>query len=543
MAFESQQLLTLIIAESPLQLAWSFPPSPFATALDINRLEALDVGCAIVLPNATLNPTAQSIRFYNVGDNAVEIQLFGGIPLLDLEPGEYYQFSLVNNSTPAGEWISVPYVAGAVNISNFTIKSDTNNSITVLNGNVTGTGQVVTIQQPSALQALVTPVGTNLDLKGVLCYDPNNGTPVFYSRPLNAGNSNIVITDADGTTGNPTISLNTTLTNLSSISFGNTAYTAQGITSSGTDIIISTGGAAGVVNLNGTTADSDGNLNVTGALAVQGGFASPQVPIAWARITDTTTGATNVLTTQDSFNAIITQSVPGKGGTYILSMPAPPANTYYGVQCSCGTESITVPPLFGQIIYSSATVNEFSFVVTDAGGTIVSEVPNSLTITVFSSGYGSDSAPAIYNSYASMYMKDNIGHPTVITDADLGAPVVGTTTAGLLRNFTMPSDNKLVYTGLKPITAIIRVVASGTTLPPLQNRFRIGFSKNDINIGTPQYTTPIATGQIACIVAEIEVNLVTNDFLRVVGSTDPDPFSPPYSITIEEMNVIVQSVS
>ncbi len=540
MAFESEQLLTLIITESPLQLAWSFPPSPLTTALDINRLDALEAGCIVILPDATLNPTAQSIRFYNIGANAVDIHLFGDIFLLNLEPGEYYQFSLVDNTTQAGVWIAVPYVAGAVNISNFTIKSDTSESITVLNGDVTATGQIVTIQQPPALQAFVTPADTNLSFKGILAFDPNAGNPIYYSRVLTSGDGNIVITNGDGTAADPTFALNPDLTNLNSFSFGDTIYTAQGITSSGTDIIISTGGTSGVISLNGVQADSGGNLNIPGSLTASA-FASPQVPIAWARITDTTTGSTNILTTQDSFNATITQAVAGIGGTYVLTMPTPATNTYFGVQCSCGTESITVPPLFGQIIYSTATINQFSFVVTDAGGTIVSEVPNSLTITVYSSGEGTGSGSSIYGPYANMYIIDNEAATTVST-VDTYVPVVGTTAAGLLRSFTMPEDNKLLYTGTKPVTVTVRFMASVFFLSDTPRFISMGVTKNDTLVLPRQCGAPVPVNETSFISVEVDVSLVENDYLRVVIGVDPNP-TPPYDFAIYQMNVTVQSVS
>ncbi len=384
--FEAEQLLVLVLAESPLQLAWSFPPSALPSLLDINRLEAQSDGCVVILPNATLSPTAQTAKFYNVGDYAVDIHLFGGGFLITLEVGEYYQFTLIDNTTTFGTWITVPYIAGAVNISNFTIASGTNPSLVITNGNVTATAQTVTIEQPVTLLGLSNPEAGTLDDAGILAYDPNAGNPIYISRVLESSDSNVVITNPNGVTGNPSFSLSATLTGLSSVQVGTVTIDNNGIISAGTDIVISTGDISGNLILNGTQIDTSGNTTVGGTLQVNGAFVAPQMPIAWARMTDTTTGEINTITTQDSFNAEVTHKVSGVGGTYTCTMSSPALNTYYGVLLSCGTGSISSPPLLAQVIYSSITIGAFDFIVTDSGGTVITEVPNSLTLTVFSTG-------------------------------------------------------------------------------------------------------------------------------------------------------------
>lgn len=535
---QAYQELFLVAPDEVIQLQWNFPPTNSTTLLTRNNINATATGCAIILPNATLaQQISQVALIYNSGTEAFDLQLFGGIDFIpNFEPGQFFEISLTDTSTPIGVWSSTLYGGGAVNISNFTIASDDPASIIVENGVVTNNGQVVTIKQPVNLQGFANPAPGNLVDPGFVVFDNSApGNPVYKSVVLTT-DSNVEITNPDGTAGNPIVGLNPVISGLTSLGVGDITLTTNTIATTGNDLVLSTGGVSGNVNTNGVLADVAGNLIVAGTTFANGGISSPPIPIAWIRFTDTTAGDTNVISVQDSFNATIVAAVTGDGGSYTITMPNPASDIKYGVQCSAGTSSISTAPLFAQAIYGTATSSVFTLIVTDSGGTIVSEVPNSLVVTVFSSSGNAASGADARRNYASLYMSANATPTTAITDTY--TLIEGTTTLRSARNFTMPLPNKLLYVGTRPIaSATIRVSASST--PVGENPYyKIGIFKNDILITPDQSQAPVG-GYPSAITAEVSTAFVTNDFISIkIASSESSPvawITTDMNVTIEEL--------
>jgi hypothetical protein len=116
-------------------------------------------------------------------------------------------------------------------------------------------------------------------------------------------------------------------------------------------------------------------------------------------------------------------------------------------------------------------------------------------------------------SYGYLYMDGNVT-TTVFPGTGTFTKVAGTTTLVTGQKFTA-SNNRLTYTGKRPITARVFIVI-GARSPASSADYSIALAKNGSPITAPTSSLgPLANNQGFQIVLETEVSLVTNDYVEV----------------------------
>jgi len=132
---------------------------------------------------------------------------------------------------------------------------------------------------------------------------------------------------------------------------------------------------------------------------------------------------------------------------------------------------------------------------------------------------------------ASLYMVSNVVTTSILV-ADDFVKAEGVTTSTILNNFTMPLNNRLLYTGIDNITSLVHanISSAGT----LSNRtFGMAIYKNGVQVLSPNYIkTPANTlGNFTVIVP---VEFVTNDYIEIFVTC-----SNTSTITVQNINLSV----
>lgn len=379
--YPAQQSYQKITLTGNIVLNW---PSSFGGGIPAVRWSDVSTaanGYTITLPDATLASEGTEIIFNNLSIYTFNILNNAGTLLLTVAAGQVVDFLLNNSSTAAGIWDIIPYGGGTSGIAAFTTQSS-DNSITITNGVVVGSGAIINFQLPTNLYNFNTQLA-------------NTGFPVitatgpltWAARTLIAGD-NISITNGSGVNGNPVINVSDSMTDLTSIAVGNVNITGSTISAvtANTGLTIS-GNGTGVLNFNGATIDSNSNATVNN-LNVSGTFNNALMPKAWVMFTDTfTTPSGNVIVIQDDANITSVTSSTPSNGIYQLSFTTAMANNKYGVVVSTGTTGGTLTSVtHGYSIYSAQTTTSCQIAIVDASGEYVSQIPSGVTVTIFSSG-------------------------------------------------------------------------------------------------------------------------------------------------------------
>lgn len=378
--YPAQQSYQQITLTGNIVLNW---PSSFGGGIPAVRWSDVSTaanGYTITLPDATLASEGTEIIFNNLSIYTFNILKNDGTLLLTVAAGQVVDFLLNNSSTSNGIWDIIPYGGGTSGIAAFTAASS-DNSVTITNGVVVGSGATINFQLPTNLYNFNTQLA-------------NTGFPVitatgpltWAARTLIAGN-NISITNGSGVNGNPVINVNDSMVGLTSIAVGNVNITGSTISAvtANTGLTISSNGA-GALNFNGATIDANSNATVNN-LTVSGTFNNALMPKAWCMFTDSIIGGaeSNVIVIHDKANIT---SITGAGGAYTLTFTTPLSNNNYGVLVTIGTD-ITGPLPFiahGFSIYAAQTTTTCRIAVVDASGEFVSEVETGVTVAIFSSG-------------------------------------------------------------------------------------------------------------------------------------------------------------
>jgi hypothetical protein len=134
-----------------------------------------------------------------------------------------------------------------------------------------------------------------------------------------------------------------------------------------------------------------------------------------------------------------------------------------------------------------------------------------------------------------MYMIANATATTISSTASY-TKVLGTTTSGVLSGFTMPSNNRLTYTGTTTLNFRVNVAAA-CTFGNNNQVYRISVFKNGVLVASSEMQqSNTATGENKSSPCQCAVSLATNDFIEVfIRNT-----TATNNITVSFLNVIIK---
>jgi len=345
------------------------------TVTDVIDVSATALNLNIFLPDATLTNNGFSITFNNVGSNTFNIVLNDRVTTLTtIAQGAVVAIYLYDNSTINGSWRIIPFGGGTNAISALTLTSS-DNSIIVTNGVITPPGGTIGVELPtiiSSIQSLTNYV------PGIVVVNPNN--PLSWGVvALNSG-SNITINNPDGSTGDPVIDLNDTIT-LTQITAGNIVINNDLITNtdSGGVLSITSNGTNSVLNLNSVLVDAQGDISGVNNLTIDGTFKSPNTAKAWCRFSNTS----GSLATLASYG-ISGITYNSTNYQYTINFTTPMGNVNYGVFITCANNNST-PPLQTRLGYDVIRqTTSVTIVLTDSSGEILPDIPEGVSVMIFS---------------------------------------------------------------------------------------------------------------------------------------------------------------
>jgi len=367
----SYQLITLT---DNIVLSWpsSFVGGPIAAGFnDVNPDQA---GWTITLPDATLAATGTDVIFNNISIYTFNILKNDNSFLYTLNPGDIIDFKLYNVSTAAGLWHIIPFGGGYNGIVAFEATSS-DNSIDIINGNVTPPGAIINFKLPASIFNLNNVITTGIPvIKSV--------APLTWETTTIIAGININVTNGDGILADPVINLLPDVSDLNSIQVG--FFEVTGNTLQATDIntnLLFTTSGTGKLDLNGALIDANGNTTISN-LTVSGSFNNPFTPKAWCIFTDTIVGNSNSIVIEDHSNVT---SISGSGGYYQIFFNTPMANINYGVMISLGSLGTTLPPIVYSGFWTTRNLSSVIISVVDASGELVTALPYGATIMIMSS--------------------------------------------------------------------------------------------------------------------------------------------------------------
>ena len=344
------------------------------TVTDMIDVSATIVNLSVFLPNSTLTNPGFSITFNNVGLNAFNVVLNDTITtLLTINAGQVITIYLYGNTNPNGLWRIIPFGGGVNAISNLDVTSD-DNSIVVLNGQITPPGGVVDISLP-AIVSTIQALGNYIP--GLVVINQANELP-WGVVSLNNG-TNIVIANPNGEMGDPVIDLNENI-NIAQAIIGNIIITNDLISNIDENSVLSitSNGSASVINLNSVIIDISGSLTVNN-LSVEGSFSSPNVAKAWCRFTNTS----GLINLTSGFN-VSNVTYDNTNNQYTIIFTNQMGNENYVVFITCSNNNST-PPLQTRIGYDVVRQQgSVVIVLTDASGEILQDIPEGVSVIIFS---------------------------------------------------------------------------------------------------------------------------------------------------------------
>lgn len=346
----------------------------------------------IFLPPANLTSVGQSIIFVNTSEASHYFNVLDNTDgfLAQVDVGQSVLIYLNNNSTIAGSWNIIPFGGGFSAVTSVGAVSDSD-AIIITGSPITSAG-TLTFDTADALTSLA-----DLNSTGILV---QSSIGTLVTRSLVDG-SNIDITNPDGVSANPLISLSDTITGINSINVGNFNLSGNIIstTTVNTPIHIIPDGTGQTIigpGLSPPTFSSTGNLSNINILTVDTAGSISQVGIinftissidVTGNLTVSATGTghlqlkgasnTNILTL-DQNNNLFHPSVPKAGVKFdntgnIVSQ----YNITSVVKNSTGNFTITIP---GGLF--SSNPNPLVSTSTNAGSAIIGNASSTSTTTI-----------------------------------------------------------------------------------------------------------------------------------------------------------------
>ena len=294
--------------------------------------------------------------------------------LTTIAAGEVKFINLTGNTTTNGTWSVIPFGGGQATITTVTAQSS-DNSINITNGNLIPPGGVIDFALPQSL--------TNFnDIADIGFPVIKTTAPLTFGTVELVSGENIVITNANGVSGEPVINLNNIVIGLSSLEVGDVTMSGSIITSNiaNGNIDMVTNGT-GKLNFNGVTVDTNNNIANVNDLTVNGKFSNPLMPSAWCVFTDTVTGSSNNIVNQASENIA---SITGSNGRYVLTFTNAMSSINYGVIITLGSNGSTLPPPVYHAFFTVRETTSATIAILDASGEFVQSFPDGVTVVVMS---------------------------------------------------------------------------------------------------------------------------------------------------------------
>ena len=353
---------------------WPFyTPSGDITIADIMDVEANQAGWTIALPDASLSETGRNFIFSNISQYEFQVVLQDKITeLTTIAAGEVKFINLTDNTTTNGTWSVIPFGGGQTAITTVTTQSS-DNSVNITNGSLIPPGGVIDFALPPSL--------TNFnDIEDVGFPVIKTTAPLTFGTVELVSGENIVITNANGVSGEPVINLNNVVTGLNSFEVGDITMSGSIITSNiaNGNIDMVTNGT-GKLNFNGVTVDINNNIANVNDLTVNGKFSNPLMPSAWCIFTDTVTGNSNNIVNQASENIA---SITGSNGRYVLTFTNAMSSINYGVIITLGSNGSTLPPPVYHAFFTVRETTSATIAILDASGEFVQSFPDGVTVVV-----------------------------------------------------------------------------------------------------------------------------------------------------------------
>lgn len=177
-------------------------------------------GCVVTMPDASQGSAGFGSIFTNTGNVSFTVNAFGGASLFTVAVGDSYSIHLTKNDSTAGTWIVSPFGSSGPVVFSVDAVSSTPN-LTVAGGPITTSGTFT--------------FNVGADLLGLTSFSNGTGIPTrtaanTWALRTMAGTLNqIIVTNPSGISGNPTLSLASTITGINSITSGNIRVTGNTI--------------------------------------------------------------------------------------------------------------------------------------------------------------------------------------------------------------------------------------------------------------------------------------------------------------------------
>lgn len=362
MAQSTYQLLALT---SNVTLSWPFSFTGGPVVLDFNDIASTGT-FSILMPNATLATIGQNGIFNNVSLETITVLANDGITVLaTLLTGEVFSFYLIDTSTINGTWRVIPFGGGTSAITTVTA-SNTDGSIDIAGGTITAPGGTITFSLPSSISNLMTDV----TLPGFLVV--TSTSPLTFNTVSFLSDSNINISNPDGTTGDPVLSLADTIGPISSLEVGQIGISGEVVTSTTVNggIQLNSNGT-GSVFVNGVEVDSSANISAVNTITA-GNLLGSQ---AYCAFVDKSPGGISIESSQN------VASVSGSGGIYLITFSNSMPIQNYGVTISMGTSDGELP-FISTGYYIIRQQDSVTVEITDASGQLILSAPNGITVQV-----------------------------------------------------------------------------------------------------------------------------------------------------------------
>lgn len=263
---------TLITLTTNTTLSWPTQfPDPNSLLAQITTAQIMDAlpsagGFTLTLPPANQVSVGQSFLINNLsGTHSFTLLKNDGSLLTAIAAQTIFYFYLTDNTTIGGVWTITPWGLGAGSTVTSVAAVAGTPGITITGSPITTTGTFTFSLSPNLVAV------SNIATTGIQVV---TAPGTWASRSLVAG-TNIAITNPNGVAANPTISLNTSLTGITSLTSGNIQISGQTITTtSGNQNLIFAANGTGTIQLaNNLDANTHSISNVTtfSSTSTQGG--------------------------------------------------------------------------------------------------------------------------------------------------------------------------------------------------------------------------------------------------------------------------------
>ena len=371
--FPSDSTFQQLELNENINLVWPFTFDEGIEATDITDVISDQDGRIINLPDATLTSSGQNLMFNNISNHSFEITAFDGTTnIATLAAGEVKVIYLYNIETSNGLWRVIPFGNGTNSIVALSVSSE-DNSMLITNPDITPPGGTIDVALPISINNL-----NNISSVGFPVIKSTE--PIVWGVDILENGNNILINNPNGSLGNPQISLNPILENISSISVSDCKLSGSELiatTENGTIQISSLG--TGNLSLNGVNIDRDRNISNINNIQIDGVLENNLIPKAWVMFTDTIIGASNSIVKESASNI---STITGSNGSYIINFSTSIDNDNYAVSISLGsTEAI---PTVYSAFWTLRTTSSVSIAVVDSSGELVSSTPHGVSVTIMS---------------------------------------------------------------------------------------------------------------------------------------------------------------